>query len=283
MVLAGIAFFVVGASIVFLVSRNDTSGTSGAPQADEVDVVVAKDTISIGTNGDDVLSQNLYDIKRVPVSTKLPDALLSPSELSNTIVTRQFTKGEQITRGGLDTRSQLSSVIQIPDGYEAVPVAADFVAGGAGYLAPGDLVNVYAVINPTSEIVPTGADVSGNSGTGGTSVALDYAIPRVELLLTNVEVLDVQTEIAPFRASTSANEGDTTAARATTGTTMTVLLAVVTTDAEKLIFQSAIDTNALYLSRVGDKAAPAGPTPGQDYFTIFEQEPNDAYNRAPHS
>jgi Flp pilus assembly protein CpaB len=282
MVLAGIAFFVIGATIVFLVSRNDTNGTSGAPQADEVDVVVAKDTISIGTNGDEVLQQNLYDIKRVPVSSKLPDALLSPSELSNTIVTRQFTKGEQITRGGLDTRSQLSSVIQIPDGYEAVPVAADFVAGGAGYLAPGDLVNVYAVIDPTSELVPQGTDLSGNSGSGS-AVSLPYAIPRVELLLTNVEVLDVQTEIAPFRASTSPTEGEPTTARAATGTTMTVLLAVVTTDAEKLIFQAAIETNSLYLSRVGDKAAPAGPTPGQDFFTIFEQEPNDAYNRAPHS
>src|SRR3954451_12391911 len=141
LVMAGIAFFVVGVIIVALLQRD--SGSSSSSSSSTVDVLVAKDDIAAGTNGEDATSK--VEISRINASDKQPDALSTPSQLSNQIFTLKFAKGEQIRQGGLRQRSQVSQV-PVPQGKEAVAVQVPFVPGGAGYLAPGDTVNVYQVI-----------------------------------------------------------------------------------------------------------------------------------------
>ena len=60
---------------------------------------------------------------------------------------------------------------------------------------------------------------------------------------------------------------------------MTVLLAVDAIDAEKVIFGTETDGVDLYLTRVADNAAPAGPTPGRNFGNILEESPVDANAR----
>ena len=263
LVLAGIAFFVVGVAVVALLSRDTGNGSSRA--AGTVDVLVAKEDIPPGTNGDDAITK--VEVRRVNASDRQPDALSTPSQLSNQIFTLKFSKGEQIRSGGLKVRS-ISPSVQVPAGKEAIAVDVPFVAGGAGYLAPGDLVNVYQVIPAPIQNVAGGA------------AELPYSTPRTQLVLTNVKVIDVQQQVAALGGATPAtNQTGIVSRPAGTADRLTVLLALDAIDAEKVIFGSATTGVNLYLTRVGDQAAAAGPTPGRDFFNIFGEEPQVANAR----
>ena len=263
LVLAGIAFFVVGVVIVALLSRDNGSSSKAAGT---VDVLVAKEDIAAGTNGDDAITK--VEVRRVNASDRQPDALSTPSQLSNEIFTLKFSKGEQIRSGGLKVRS-ISPSIQVPAGKEAIAVDVPFVAGGAGYLAPGDLVNVYQVIP---------APVQNVGGTGNSQ--LPYSTPRTQLLLTNVKVIDVQQQIAALGGTTPAtNQTGIVSRPASSADHLTVLLALDAIDAEKVIFGSTATGINLYLTRVGDKANPAAGTPGRDFFNIFGESPEVANAR----
>ena len=85
LVLVGVAFFVLGVIIVALIANNSDSSssstTSGTSQT--VDVLEAKEDIPAGTKGDDATTK--VAVVRVNASDKQPDALTTPSELSNQI------------------------------------------------------------------------------------------------------------------------------------------------------------------------------------------------------
>jgi Flp pilus assembly protein CpaB len=263
LVLAGIAFFVVGVVIVALLSRDNGNGSSRA--AGTVDVLIAKEDIPAGTNGDDVTSK--VEVQRVNASDRQADALSTQSQLSNQIFRLKFSKGEQIRSGGLQVRS-ISPTVQVPDGKEAIAIDVPFVAGGAGYLAPGDLVNVYQVIPGPVQ------DVKGGPA------ELPYSTPRTQLLLTKVKVIDVQQQVASLGGTTQpANQTGVVSRPASSADHLTVLLALDAIDAEKVIFGSSTTGINLYLTRVGDQAAASGPTPGRDYFNIFGESPELANAR----
>src|SRR3954469_11209863 len=198
LVFAGIAFFVVGVVIVALLSRDD-GGASASP-AGTVDVLVAKSDIAAGTNGDDATA--MVEVRGISSSDRQADSLVTPSQLSNAIFTSKFSKNEQIRAGGLKARS-LTANIAVPEGKEAVAVSVPFVNGGAGYLSPGDMVNVYQVIP---------GEVQGG---------ID---PHTQLLLTNVRVLDVQQQVAALNSTTAAAQAGVASRPAATTADMTVLL-----------------------------------------------------------
>ena len=96
---------------------------------------------------------------------------------------------------------------------------------------------------------------------------------RAELVLTNVEVLDVNLTIPPRRGtSTDANTSSTPRA---SSSAVTYLLALRPDDAEKVIYLTQFQD--LYASLTADEAEPAGPTPGRDAGTVYEEEPNAAF------
>jgi Flp pilus assembly protein CpaB len=260
LVIAGVAFFVVGVVIVALLQRDDSKGST---VGQTVDVLVAKEDIPAGTNGSDATTK--VEIQKVTTSEKHPDALSAPSELGNEVFTEKFSKGEQVRTAGLRQLSRVATV-EIPQGKEEVAVQVPFAAGGACYIAPGDTVNVYQVF-PTQQ--PTAP----------------VATPHTQLLLTKVKVLDISCQAAPLGTPASATTPTTAATGVVTrsGSTsdVTVLLAVDSTDAEKIIFGSHSNDSFLYLTRVDPNAQPSAPTPGRDYTSIFNESP-DAANARDH-
>lgn len=265
LVLAGVAFFVVGVVIVLLLARDDGGGSSSGG-TDSTPVLVAKENIDSGTKGSDAIAK--VEVRQVKLSEKQPTALTSPSQLSNGRITASFAKGEQILQTGVTPA--LASV-EAPKGYEAVPVRVPFVGGGAGYIAPGDYVNVYQVY--------PGVVTAANAAPDAPTPTLPYSTPRTELLLTKILVLDVNTQIAslagqstPTTLSVQTRPGEASSVSAPT----IVVLALKTADVEKVIFGSQTDNLILYLTKVDKDGTPAGPTPGEDYLTILQQEANDA-------
>lgn len=268
LVLLGLVSFVLGLLAVYLVTGDDEDGGEASP--DTVEVLVAADDLGAGELGDDIIESGRYRLERVSLAEKQADALVAPSQLSNTALTLTFTEGEQLRTSGL--RSLGGTRAQIPEGFEAVSVTVPFVSGGASTIIPGDRVNVFTVL---------GADAAAPAvGAGGEVAAPAFAAPRAELLLTNTLVLDVQQGTAPLQVSQPA-EGST--AQPSSGGSLIFVLAVDTIDAEKVIF--AVTSGQLYLSRVrvddeGNPAPPVASTPGVDFGTILAEEAGNAFQRS---
>jgi Flp pilus assembly protein CpaB len=241
LVLLGIAFFVVGGVIVFLLTSDDDDGGSGSSDATRVTVIVGTEDISAGALADDLIEAGKLETKELPSTSLPPGTISSLNQLTGATFIQGFAAGQPLTTTGLQLQNRAFTV---PEGFEAVAVQIDFVAGGAGYVNTGDLINLYATIE-------------SNGG--------QLTVPRAELLLTNVEVLDVNLSI-PARRGTSTDQ--TGNAPRATGDNVTYLLALRTEDVERVVY--ATEFAGLYASLTADEAPPVGPTPGRDPETILQ-------------
>lgn len=246
-ILFGIAFFLVGGAIVFLVLNDDDDDGGSASTAGgsaEVSVLVANGDIAANTLGSDVIADGLLTTKQVPAGTQPVGALTSPTGLENQIFAVAVENGSVITSAQLATRS-LSNV-QVPEGFEAVAVTIDYTNGGAGYMAPGDRVNIYGVLGDGSDA-------------GLSAVGSPQPVPRSELVLTNVLVLDVSAQQGTSVQPTDESQNQTIG-RQTLTTPLTYLLALKPTDVERVVQLTSFAN--LYLSLTADDAPPTGDTPG---------------------
>ena len=133
----------------------------------------------------------------------------------------------QVAAPAASTASQPAQVpeVKIPDGKEAVAIQMAGVPGVAGYVKPGDRVNVYGTFK--------------NSQVNGAPKA-----PSAKLVLKNVEVLSV-----------------TAPAPGVEGGNATYLLALNAEDAERVIYMASFE--GMWMSLVRDGAPAVGNTPGR--------------------
>jgi len=272
-ILFGIAFFLIGGAIVYLVVTDDEDDGGGtAATAGEVTVFVAAQDIPANTTGADVIEQGLLATDQVPAGTQPVGAITSASGLDNQLFVVGVPEGEVITSSQLSLRSL--SNISVPDGFDGVAVTLPYVNGGAGYVAPGDTVNVYGLYGTSDE-------AAGLVG-GAAAAAEGVQLPRTELILTNVLVLDVSAQDA--RSTTTATTTpdqqaaqQTSVNRQSTGTPLTYLLALRPADAERVVQVSQFAD--LYVSLTAPEAPPAGDTPGADGGSVLD--PVSADSAAP--
>lgn len=251
LVLLGIAFFIVGSLTVYLLTKDDGGGSPSGATA-PVTVVVGTEDIPVGSLADDLITAGkLKTIEALPAQLS-PGAVQSLAQLAGAEFVQAFAKEQQVTASGLQLENR---TFKIPAGYEAIAVQIDFVAGVAGYVHAGDRINLYGVFK-------------GGAG--------NRVVPRAELVLTNVEVLDVDLSIAPRRGTGSSDSSQPAAQRAT-GSTVTYLLALRTADVEKAIFTTELAS--FYATLTLADAPPAGPTIGRDPQTVLDEEPNVAFKR----
>lgn len=236
LVVLGIAFFVVGGIIVFLLTDDDGGTGSAGP----VQVVVSSVDVQAGTLANDLISAGSLREVKISSDQVQPGTIQSINQLQDATFVQGFAKNQPLTQGGLQLQNR---TFEVPAGYEAVAVQVDFVEGGAGYVNPGDFVNIF--------------------GTFGVTYPIDQPVPRAQLLVSNVQVLDVDLTVPPRRGSTPA---DPTVAR-TSSDTVTFLLALKTADAEKVIYNA--EFQGLYASLVAKDAPPVSGTPGRDGNTIL--------------
>jgi len=99
--------------------------------------------------------------------------------------------GSETTSGAPVAQAPSASRPDVPEGTEAVAVDASFVAGGAGFAAAGDRVNVFALVDEPvkstvavlSDVqvleVSSGAATSGSSSGGSSSGATPKQVTYV--------------------------------------------------------------------------------------------------------
>lgn len=250
-ILFGIAFSLIGGLIVFLVLRDNDDDTpaaransDGTTAAQDVTILVAAADIPVNTTGPQARDDGLIGTKTVPAGTQPAGALTDPSVLDNRIFSSAVAEGDPITSAALIVRS--SANITIPPGFEGLTLTVDYTRGGAGYLAPGDRVNLYGVFGPEPG---TAAGVNPNSA----------PLPRTELLLTNVLVLDVS-EQAVSSTGAAAAAGTTGAVRPVSDRPITFLLAMKPTDIERIVLMDSFGD--IQLTQTAKDAPPTGNTDG---------------------
>ncbi|HEU5152798.1 MAG TPA: Flp pilus assembly protein CpaB [Iamia sp.] len=240
---AGVVLVVLGIGLAWAVADDDGEGDGTAGR---VPVLVAVTDLEPGQAGDDLVATGKVRVERVEASEAADGALRATTELTGTILGTAVPEGRQVVAEALRSSALRGDTFTIPDGQEAVAVTVPFTAGVAGYVGPGDRVNVYASITPDTAGAPTS--------------------PRTELLLGDVEVLDVSDEIAPRRAETIASGDTPTTQAARDGAReITLLLAVDPAEAEQVVF--ATTNNQLWLTLVPEDGGGGPPPPGVDYGT----------------
>jgi Flp pilus assembly protein CpaB len=238
LIILGVAFFVLGAALVFLlVSEDDEGGGSTASDGDRLgptQVLVATADITAGTTGDEALAGGTVELTDVDATDVAPGALSSTQVLAGQTFASDVPSGSQVTSTALRPAQARGAAFEIPDGKQAVAVQLDFVPGVAGYVGVGDIVNVYSL---------------GQSPGGS----------EVNLVVSNVAVLDVSLEVAPRRAAADQ------AAERVTGNAITYLLALDPNEAARLIHDTSFNNLYLALAKegappiVGEVTADAGP------------------------
>ena len=263
-ILFGIAFFLIGGAIVFLVLNDEgDDSVAVAPGQAEVTVFVAAQDIPANTLGSEVIEQGLLTTDTVAGGSQPVGAITSAAGLDNQIFAVGVSEGDVITASQLAVRS-LSNV-SVPEGYDGVAVSLPFLNGGAGYVAPGDMVNVYGVYG-------SGDSAAGLATPDGIA---EVRLPRTEMILTNVLVLDVSAqEGRSIDNAAQTAEGETTVGRAAQGAPLTYLLALRPTDAERLIQVTSFA--GAYVSLAADGAAPVPDTPGSDGGSVLGPVSSDS-------
>ncbi len=135
-ILFGIAFFIVGGAIAYLVLNDDDDGGGGSSEAAQVSVFVATQDIEANTLAADAIEAGAFETQQVTDGTQPVGAVTSAAQLENQIFAIAVNEGDVITTAQLGTRSL--SNISIPEGYDGVAVTIDYTNAGAGYIAPGD-------------------------------------------------------------------------------------------------------------------------------------------------
>jgi Flp pilus assembly protein CpaB len=168
--------------------------------------------VSVFIIGAGLVFLGLHSKKAAPATNAPPAATQSaPTGTTSTLTTA--------------AAGQTGVPIVIPDGFSAVAVKLDHLAGLAGHVSPGDLINLYATVK------------SGDKVKGLTP-------PFSKLVLSKVRVLDVNGLAAD-------GSGDPT-----------FLLALTPADAERVIFFAKFES--MWAALVPAQAKP-GVTGGVDY------------------
>jgi len=238
LVVLGAILILGGGVLVWDMARDDEE-----PRSTQTTVLLATTDLAPGQSGDELAVDGRVRVARVDTTDVADGALTSPAELTDTIVGTSVPAGEQVVASSLRPAALRASAFTVPEGEEAVAVTVPFTAGVAGYVGPGDRVNVYASIAPSAPGAPTS--------------------PRTELLVGGVEVLDVSDEVAPRRADVVSEDVSTAASQP--AREITLLLALDTTRAEQVIFAASNDR--IWFTLAPDDGSPPTSTPGVDYST----------------
>ena len=196
-------------------------------------VWVATKPIPLGTRGEDALNNEMIDRVPVPSSAALKGRVLSPDQLKNRSAAVNIVPDEQLLLerwvGAEDVPGR--RLLQIPEDHQAVSIGVDVVRQVAGFVTPGDRVNV-AVTMPVGERDQT------------------------QYVLRNVQVLAVGAT-ALTRSATQANGG-----RVNQGKGSQTLTAVTLSVDDQLVTRviHAAEKGSIYLTLLppDTKAVPKG-------------------------
>ncbi|MCX6375309.1 MAG: Flp pilus assembly protein CpaB [Armatimonadetes bacterium] len=136
LLIAAVVMGLITALLVYLYMSRQISAASA-----EVPIIVAQRDIPIGS----ILNGSMLGVLNVPKKALPPGVATSPDMVVGKVVMRQIYAGEPVLLSAVALTNRLSQLI--PIAMRAVTVALDPVSGVAGFIQPGDHVDVIATFN----------------------------------------------------------------------------------------------------------------------------------------
>lgn len=167
-----------------------TPPTNPEPKVEKVDIYVANRDIPIGS----VITASDYEIKPWPQHLLPPGAMIHGGKdvpkIDGMITRVPLVKDEPLLVSKLRNPNDPTYIAgQLGEGMRAMTIPTNLTTSVAGFIAPGDKVDVIFTFDLIKSAVQ-GGDVSGTKGSGD-----DRNIAFTEVLLPNVKVLAVDSRV----------------------------------------------------------------------------------------
>ena len=144
LVLLGIAFFVVGGVIVYLITTDDDDGGAEAAATGRRSSSPPP-TSPPASLADDLIAENKLRTEEIDAGPARGRRDRQPQPARRAPPSPRASQADQqITSAGVQL--QPTRTFTIPEGFDAVAVQLDFVPGVAGYVSPGDRINLYGTV-----------------------------------------------------------------------------------------------------------------------------------------
>jgi Flp pilus assembly protein CpaB len=256
LVVIGVLLFIAGGGIAFVsVVKGSKNHTPTPPQTAAtitLPAVVAIKPIPAGTTGAAMVNNKLVAIQQIPQKSFLTTDVATFTALTDEVVTTTLAKGAVLQAGELTAST---TVISLPTGDDGITVSVSAPEGLAGYLQPGDQIDLYADVSKLSADANTGKFVPAGT-----------PIPCTALIAPDITVIDVSDTSPAFdphaATTTATTSGSSTAPTGPTArvipTTLTLLLAVTPAEAQTVAFMSSFE--GLYVAETQKSAPSPAPT-----------------------
>jgi len=176
-----------------LVAAFLTAKLSGGSSPETIDVIVAKKELPVGTLLDEKELENLVGTQKLPKASVPPDIINNLEELKNKKLNRTLKTGNYFAVGDVGA----DSGIKLPEGMMKYSVKMDGVKAVAGFVNPGDKVDVLL-----TEPQPSGKTKSGVFLSNMLVLAVDTRARRTEGGEAVQQVNSVSLAVTPEEALT---------------------------------------------------------------------------------
>jgi len=255
LVVIGVLLFIAGGGIAFVsvVKGSKTHTPPPTQTAAEVTLpaVVAIKPIPAGTTGASMVTNKLVAIQQIPQKSFLTTDVATFTALTDEVVNTTLAKGAVLQAGEL---TESTTVISLPTGDDGITVSVTGSEGLAGYLQPGDQIDLYADVSKLSADANTGKFVPAST-----------PIPCTALIAPDITVIDVSDTSPAFNPHPAATTASSVAGAAPAGPTarvlpasLTLLLAVTPAEAQTVAFMSS--NEGLYVAETQKSAPSPAPT-----------------------
>jgi pilus assembly protein CpaB len=265
-VLVAIAAVVLAGAAAYLsYEYAHKADTRAQKNVEQVDVLVAKNDISKGTTAAQALNGGLIGSKSVPRSVLPPAAVANAADLTDKIAVGSIAKGQFIVTESFVKAAEVGGFSSsIPKGREAITISVDSSHGVAGFVQPGDRVNVLW----TGPV----ADQSGGAASNGKAQGMTaFLLPGVKVLA--VGQTTANTAPAQGAATSGQAAGATASSSATAGQTSGLITIEVTPRQAEQVAQG-VSIGTFYLSLNTPGFDPSGFTPPAEIvstWNLFDQ------------
>lgn len=241
LLLAGLATFAIFSYVRGIEQR-------AFEDAELVEVFLAQDVIPAGLSAEAASEAGLIARGTAPRVTVPEGAITSLDQISGLVTEDRVLPDEVIVRGRWVDPSLAASVLEIPEGFEAISVEVQVPPGVAGFVRPGDQVSLVATVEPPGTVT---TDDDGTVVEEAEEIVSQYLLQGVNVLAVGQRVIT--------------EEGEDGVQESTAQVLMTV--ALEPENVERMVF--AIQNASLWFTLLPEGAEPQ-ETLGRTFDNLFE-------------
>jgi pilus assembly protein CpaB len=263
------AVVLAGAAAYLSYEYAHKADTRAAKNIERVDVLVAKSDISKGTTAAQALNSGLISTKQVPRSILPATAVVNATDLTDKIAVSTISSGQFIVGDSFVKPAEVGGFSStVPKGHQAISITVDASHGVAGFVQPGDMVNVLWT-------GPMG-DQQGGVASANPAGVTAFLVPSVRVLAVGQTTANTapasSTGVGATASGQAAGASSSSSSSSSSGNAGLITLDVTPRQAEQIAQGLAI--GAFYLTLDAPGLDPSKFTPPAEIvatWNLFDQ------------